>query len=167
MVKQTFIKKQQRNLTNNSVINSVINTDKTVAAVKRLVSKKTYFFNNLEKEKSVLLDDAEAYAVSSFMHTTANLQYYNGNTNNFADITNKILNDQTYEQLIYYVEEPGSNTQLRIKHVNPLVGSNLVSASGDNPVVLSQGIHSNLESWEGFGKDIADNEHRDVWRLRT
>ena len=141
--------------------------DGTIAAVKRLVSKKTYFFNNLEKEKSVLLDDAEAYAVSSFMHTATNLQDYNKNNNNFASIVNKVLNDQTYEQLIYYVEEPGSNTQLRIKHVNPLVGSNLVSASGDNPVVLSQGIHSNLESWEGFGKDIADNEHRDVWRLRT
>ena len=114
--------------------------DGTVAAVKRLVSKKTYFFNNLEKEKSVLLDDAEAYAASSFMHTTANLQDYNKNNNNFASIANKVLNDQTYEQLIYYVEEPGANTQLRIKHVNPIVGSDLIAASGENPVVLSQQI---------------------------
>jgi hypothetical protein len=50
----------------------------------------------------------------------------------------------------------GENTTLRVKNVNSDFSDNYIDAVGisDKSVVLSRGIHSNLFSWQDFGRTL-------------
>jgi len=139
----------------------------TLAGLKRLAEEKDRFLSSetetLRFPKSVYLGkyDMEAYSTWDFLRNTNNKNYAIDSVD-FANIVENMLNDELYEESMYSIKEPLNNAELRIKHIGPTYSSALINASG-NPVILAHGIHSDITTWEDFGQDLSQREHKNVW----
>ena len=115
------------------------------------------------------------------MHNSENFPHYHRNTPQFGNITEKILNGNTYDVAIRLVNTTNANpTTLRVKNVNSDFSANYRNtlASGNTrPVVLSGGLFNNLEMWEGeytgqnfndkgLAKQLAESG-RDTWEIEV
>ena len=146
--------------------------DGIVAAVKRLIDARTLYLKkvNASIEPSVIeKTDTLGLSVYDLMHNPENRDYYRQNNANFANVVTKILADNNYEVAIKTVRTYNDNTTLRLKNINSDFSQNFknVIVNNSKPIVLSRGIHSNLFTWEDFGKELAFDEKsaRDTWLI--
>ena len=146
--------------------------DGLIAAVKRLISAKELFFSNLNKDKVSVIEDTDVLGISvaDLLRNPSNFPYYEKRgTVMFANVVERILNDNNFEVAIKTVKTVNDNTTLRLKNVNSDFSDNFKEAIIENPkpIVLSRGIHSNLLTWNDFAKDIATDKDgaRDTWLI--
>lgn len=150
--------------------------DGDIAAVKKLGSAANVYFSGTAVKPRIVLDwnDLTAIGVYDFLHNSENLPYYHVNLPQFGNITEKILNGNTYDVAIRLVNTTNANpTTLRIKNVNSDFSDNYkntLAANNTRPVVLSGGIFSDLDVWEddnqqGLANKLARDEGRDTWEI--
>jgi len=146
--------------------------DGDIASVKKLISARELFFVDLEDEEKppVVLDkyDTLALGVNDLLRS-----FINYSSANFLKVVDNILFDNSYDISIRTVKtlnqtSYGNSTILRLKNVNSDYGEDFKDAitEHENPVVLSHGIHSDLLSWEDFGKDLASSGF-DAWLIEA
>jgi len=146
--------------------------DGLLAALKRLISARSLFFSELKKDKVKVIEDTDiaGIAVADLLRNPSNKPYYNQRGSDaFANVVSRILNNNNFEISIKTVKTYNDNTTLRLKNVNTDFSNNYKDAVIGNrtPVVLSRGIHSNLLTWNKFGKELAfdENAARDTWLI--
>lgn len=87
----------------------------------------------------------------------------------FANVVDRILNNNNFEVAIRTVRTLNDNTTLRLKNINSDFSTNFTDAvvGNNRPVVLARGLWSNLLSWQDFGEELAfDKENaRDTWLI--
>ena len=153
----------------------------TTAALKRLVSGSEYFFDNANKNPSVIDNfDLTGIGVYDIMHNLDNSPNYRKNNNEFKKIVKDVLFDNIFDVSIRTVKtlnttSYGNSTILRLKHVNSDFSQNYRDAVTENPspVVLSGGLFNDLTYWEtansifestGLAIELSQ-EGRDVWEI--
>jgi len=147
--------------------------DGLLAATKRLASARSLFFSNLKQQKVSIIEDKNiaGISVADLLRNPSNWPYYSRNrtSERFAEIVERILNNNNFEIAIRTVQTTNDNTTLRMKNINTDYSQNFKDAIVNNsrPVVLSRGIHSNLFTWEDFGQELAfdENAARDTWLI--
>lgn len=147
-----------------------------IAGVKRMINAKDkflnpYFFNfhNYHNKGSTeVIDqyDPSGIKIMDLMHNSENNPYYKQNNEQFKEVVSALLNDNNFEVSIKSVKTANDNTTLRLKSLSSDFTTNYtdIVLQSPQPVVLAHGIHSDLLTWEDFGKEIAE-EGRDVWLL--
>jgi len=154
--------------------------DGLLAGVKRLISARSLFFSNLDKQKvSVIGDlDLSGISVADLLRNPSNYPYYNQRGSSaFAQVVDRILNNNNYQIAIKTVQtlnttSYGQSTILRLKNVNSDFSDNYKNAvvNDSKPVVMSGGIFSTLTTWEngnsqnGLANDLVNDGH-DVWEI--
>src|SRR3989338_4448743 len=118
--------------------------DGLLAAVKRLISAKDLFFSNLNKDKVSVIEDTDisGIAISDLLRNPSNFPYYEKRgTIMFANVVERILNDNNFEISIKTVKTYNDNTTLRLKNINTDFSENFKDAVIGNlkPVVLARG----------------------------
>src|SRR3989344_2761705 len=166
-----------RNGTKTVVVAIGSDIDGDIAAVKKLGSAANVYFSGTAVKPRIVIDwnDLTAIGVYDFLHNSENLPNYHVNTPQFGNITEKILNGNTYDVAIRLVNTTNANpTTLRVKNVNSDFSPNYrntVAVNNPHPVVLSGGIFSDIEAWEssngrdGLANKLARDEGRDVWEI--
>ena len=152
--------------------------DGLLAAVKRLVSARSLFFANFDKNRVSVIDDLDIAGISiaDLLRNPSNLLYYTQRGSDvFANVVERILNNNNFEIAIKTVQTLNTTSYnqssiLRLKNVNSDFSQNYndVVSSGGKPVVMSGGIFSNLITWEDNGKGLARdlvNDGHDVWEI--
>ena len=146
--------------------------DGLLAAVKRLISAKDLFFSNLNKDKVSVIEDTDVagIAVADLLRNPSNFPYYEKRgTIMFANVVNRILNNNNFEVSIKTVRTVNDNTTLRLKNINTDFSDDFKDSviGNSKPVVLARGLWSNLFSWEDFGQELAfdENNARDTWLI--
>lgn len=151
-----------------------IDIDGDIAAVKKLISARELFLNKdlLYEERTKVIDDLDLTGISviDLLQNSNNFPYYSQrNSTAFANVVARILNNNNFEISIKTVKTTNDNTTLRLKNINTDYSNNFKDAIINNtkPVVLSRGIHSNLLTWNNFGKELAFDEKaaRDTWLI--
>ena len=118
------------------------------------------------------------YTIQKDGSLVENEPYYRDNTVEFGDIVRGVLNGNTQDVAVRLIETTNTeSTTLRIKNVNSDFSENYKDAVIENnrPVVMSGGIFSNLEAWEGdyngndfnkkgLAKQLTESG-RDVWEI--
>jgi len=172
-----------RNGTKTVVVAIGSDIDGDIAAVKKLGSAANVYFSGTAVKPRIVIDwnDLTAIGVYDFLHNSENLPNYHVNTPQFGNITEKILNGNTYDVAIRLVNTTNANpTTLRIKNVNSDFSPNYrntVAVNNPRPVVLSGGLFNNLEMWEGeytgnnfnnkgLAKQLAETG-RDTWEIEV
>lgn len=144
-----------------------------IAAVKRMINARNIFLNKDTDSYTSYIDDYDTLGISVYdqMHTPEATTHHNKNDEQLKDNIKKILYDNNFEVAVRPVvtretTSYGSNTTLRVKNVNSDFSSDYKNATGISnvPVVISRGIHSNLLSWQDFGKELASNG-QEVWLI--
>ncbi len=146
--------------------------DGLIAAIKRLISAKELFFSNLNKDKVSVIEDTDVagIAVTDLLRNPSSFPYYEKRgTIMFANVVDRVLNDNSFEVDIKTVKSTNDNTTLRLKNINTDFSDNFkdVVIGNSKPVVLARGLWSNLFGWEDFGKELAfdKNNARDTWLI--
>ncbi len=146
--------------------------DGLIAAIKRLISARELFFNNLNKDKVSVIEDTDVAGISvaDLLRNPSNWPYYDKRgTIMFANVVSRILNNNNFEIDIRTVKTYNDNTTLRLKNINSDFSDDFKDAVVGNtkPVVLARGLWSNLFTWEDFGKELAfdENNARDTWLI--
>ena len=152
--------------------------DGLLAAVKRLVSARSLFFANFDKNRVSVIEDTDiaGISVADLLRNPSNLPYYTQRGSDaFANVVERILNNNNFEIAIKTVQTLNTtsynqSTILRLKNVNSDFSQNYkdVISSGGKPVVMSGGIFSTLTTWEDNGKGLARdlvNDGHDVWEI--
>ena len=157
--------------------------DGDIAAVKKLGSAANVYFSGTAVKPRIVIDwnDLTAIGVYDILHNSENIPYYHVNTPQFGNITEKILNGNTYDVAIRLVNTTNANpTTLRVKNVNsdfsPIYRNTLASGN-TRPVVMSGGLFNDLVMWEGeytgnnfnnkgLAKQLAETG-RDTWEIEV
>ena len=148
--------------------------DGDIAAVKKLISARSLFLNkdNLAEERTKVIDelDRTGIAVADLLREEGNFVFYTQrNGAGFANVVDRILNNNNFEIAINTVKTTNDNTTLRMKNVNSDFSQNFADAIVGNskPVVLARGLWSNLLTWQDFGEELAFDEEnaRDTWLI--
>lgn len=139
-----------------------------LAAVKRLIDERNQFLisPNLGKDEFLVLNeyDTQALQIYSFMHNGENddtVRFYSDEPK-FRKIVTDILSFKLYESSIKLVTTAQDNVTLRLKYHAADPNYNQEVLDSPLPVVLSHGLHSNLDTWEDFAEDLSGNGF-DTW----
>lgn len=148
--------------------------DGDIAAIKKLISARDLFLNPalLSEERTKIIEDFDVTGISvaDLLRNPSNKPYYNQrNSESFANVVRRILNNNNFEIAIKTVKSYNDNTTLRLKNINSDFSANFTDAVIGNkrPVVLARGLWSNLFTWNEFGKKLAfDKDYaRDTWLI--
>ena len=146
--------------------------DGLLAAVKRLVSARSLFLSNFDLHRVKVIDnnDIAGISVADLLRNPSNYPYYNQrNSVGFANVVERVLNNNNFEIAIKTVKTYNDNTTLRLKNVNSDFSINFKDTIVGNarPIVLARGLWSNLLTWNEFGKELAfdENNARDTWLI--
>lgn len=145
--------------------------DGTIAAVKKFASAASMYFNTVTSldKPLIILDqyDLTGISVYDLLHNEENGPYYtNKSSPNFENAVRNVLYDNNFDVAIKTVKTINDNTTLRMKHSNSAFSSLYKDAvlTSQQPVVLAHGIHSNLYTWDDFGRQLATSG-RDTWLI--
>ncbi|MEK6943668.1 MAG: S8 family peptidase, partial [Nanoarchaeota archaeon] len=145
--------------------------DGEIAALRKLVDNREYYFskNVNEKVDYISEESLDGIFVFDYLHTDENQPKYRKNDNNFANVVLNVLNSDVSTLSIKRVLTTNDNTSLRLKHINAELSPKFQQFANPQPVVLARGLWSNLFSWEKFGFEIArgegTNKPRDTWLI--
>ncbi len=146
--------------------------DGLLAAVKRLASARSLFLSNFDLHRVKVIDnnDIAGISVADLLRNPSNYPYYNQRSSaTFANVVERILNDNNFEIAIRTVKSYNDNTTLRLKNINTDFSANFTDAvvGNNRPVVLARGLWNNLLSWDGFGRRLAFDEDnaRNTWLI--
>src|SRR3989338_7652415 len=143
-----------------------------IAGVRRLISSGNLFLNAIS-QKVTIIDKYDLTGISTFdlLHNNESGTYFLDKNNNFTNVVEKVLMGNNYDISIRPVQTTdntsyGQNTILRLKHANSDFSFGYKDAVVNNPspVVLSHGMHSNLNTWDSFGEQLAESG-RDTWQI--
>lgn len=137
--------------------------DGFIAATKEFVRGQTEFLNSA---KVVLIDtrDIDGISVHDYLKYSENKFYVGIDSSEFLSVVRNALSDK-----MFFVEDKQVNAgavPLRLRNLKPAF-SGAYLAYKDTvglPVVLSQGLWSNLYSWQSFGEELATSG-RDTWLI--
>ena len=127
--------------------------DGDIAAVKKLISARNLFFNKdlLDEERTKVIDelDRTGIAVADLLREEGNFVFYTQrNGAGFANVVDRILNNNNFEIAINTVKTYNDNTTLRLKNINSDFSLNFtdVITGSTKPVVVASCISKNLFS---------------------
>ena len=139
-----------------------------VAAAKTMIAQQNLLFDYRLPDRRIILDnyDLTGLKVMDLMHNPENSPYFNKKSAEFGQVIEDILNDNNFEIAIKTVRTRNDNTTLRIKNANSDLSETFrdVVVKNAQPVVMAQGLHSDLFKWENFANEIAQNG-RDAWLI--
>jgi len=139
---------------------------RTIAAVRRLIDARNLLFYSDVEQTATVIDRLDLTGISVFdvMMSPEYKEYYGENSQDFRRVVEKILNNNAFEFDIKTVKTYNDNTTLRLKHFNVDYSDDYKDAvvTDNNPLVLAHGLNSNLNTWDDFGKKLAQNGF-DTW----
>ena len=138
--------------------------DGFVAAAKRFIKEQDVLKEG-KKEIFVGQDDIGGISVFDFLHNANNKKHYKEDSNEFGSIVRDALNENMVEET--QINTTADGVTLRLLHLQPAFSKNLKEFKDtvQLPVVLARGLWSNLNSWQGFGAELASSEARDTWLI--
>lgn len=138
--------------------------DGFIAAAKRFIKEQDVLKEG-KREIFVGGDDIGGISVFDFLHNANNKKHYKEDSNEFGSIVRDALNENMVEET--QINTTADGVTLRLLRLQPAFSKNLKDFKDtvQLPVVLARGLWSNLNSWQGFGAELASTEARDTWLI--